>query len=244
MLYTSPLIKLVATAVKKAANSLTRDFSEIEKLQNSLKNHREFVANSYQKIERELKKELQKVRPELDSFLISPLDGIMNFAHGIADFTISVAVCNGGKPVLGVIYSPIADELFFAEKGKGAYKEGPRNSERLRVSARKELKEALVSVPVKNHEKAAALTDGVRSFGSVSMELAYVASGKLDAVISLKNRPEDLAAGILLVKEAGGHIFEAGQKDTRDENIIAVINSGDIIAVNANLNKAVYDLMK
>ena len=150
MLYTSPLASLVAAAVKKAANSLIRDFNEIEKLQNSLKSHREFVANSYQKIERELKKELQKVRPELDSFLISPLDGIMNFAHGLAHFTLSVAVCNDGKPVVGVVYSPILDELFFAEKGKGAFKEGARNVERLRVSARKELKEALVSVPTKS----------------------------------------------------------------------------------------------
>ncbi|MDR1025928.1 MAG: hypothetical protein LBL47_00880 [Lactobacillus sp.] len=259
----SPLSNLLLDAVKKASNSLNRDFNEIEKLQSSVKDYKNFIASAYGKIERELKKELSKVRPDFaykeagkpapkgPYFVISPIDGIDNFARGIAHFAVSVAACNNGDPITGIVYNPISDEMFFAEKGKGAYREGVRNAERLRVSANKELKNAVISTNVsfkKNiseynnlHDKIISATPYLRCFGAISLDLALVASGKLDASVSLNNREEDVTAGILIVKEAGGYVYELNQKDLNEDGYNLILKSGDLIAVNANLNKRVYD---
>lgn len=265
MSYISPSMTMIISAVKKAANSLNRDFSEIEQLQSSVKNHRDFVVSSYGKIDRALRIELGKVKPDYAIaiegqpkpqgayFIVAPIDGLSNFAHGIAHFAISVALFENGVVTAAVIYNPANDEMYFAEKGKGAYKEGFRNHERLRVSARKELSEALLSTLVSYnsevseyiniHETIVNSADNVRVFGAVSLDLAYVAAGKLDGTVSLGNKFSEIAAGLLLVKEAGGYILDMNQKDIRSENISLVLESGNLIATNAELSKKVYELL-
>ena len=265
MSVTSPLSGLVNDAVKKAANSLARDFNELEKLQSSIKDFKGFVAAGYGKVERELKKELGKIRPDWAFkqlgkpapkgayFVISPIDGIDNFARAIPYFAISVTVCNNGDLICGCIYNPITDELFFAEKGKGAFKEGLRSSERLRVSGNKDIRNALIAsnVTFKKtiseytdlHNKIISATSNVRVFGSVSLDLANLAAGKLDAVLSLNNQADDIMAGLLIVKEAGGYVYDISQKDLNLDDINLVLESGDLFAVNANLNKKVYDIV-
>lgn len=265
MSYLTANMNMLMSVVKKAASSLTRDFSEIEKLQSSVKGHQEFVAAAVKKVESSLRTELAKARPNYafaengkpqpnaPHFIVSSLDGVVNFAHGIPHFSISVATVENGVLTAAVIYNPATDELYFAEKGNGAYKEGFRNHERLRVSFRKDLQECVFSTLISYKDNIAeynAVRDRIvpevnalRVFGAASLDLAYVAAGKLDATVSLGNSLSEIAAGILLVKEAGGSVYELNQKDIRSEDLAAVLSSGNIIACNANLGKKVYDLL-
>lgn len=265
MSYLTANMNMLMSVVKKAASSLSRDFNEIEKLQSSVRGHQEFVAAAVKKVEGNLRIELGKARPnyafaedgkarpDAPHFIISPLDGVINFAHGIPHFSISVSSVENGMITAAVIYNPATDELYFAEKGKGAYKEGFRNHERLRVSFRKELPECVFSTLISYKENIAeynAIRDRImpqvntlRIFGAASLDLAYVAAGKLDATVSLGNSLSEIAAGTLLVKEAGGSVYELNQKDIRSEDLAAVLNSGNIIASNANLGKKVYELL-
>lgn len=266
MSYLSPNLTNLIAAVKKAAASLDRDFGEIEKLQSSVRDYKNFVMNGYNKAERTLKTELSKIRPTYvfaedgkprpqgGYFVISPVSGMTNFIHGIPYFSMTVAMCENDAVLAAVVYNPARDEMFFAEKGMGAYKEGYRSHERLRVSARKELSEAVIASEVSYHgekfaeysvmhNKLAAVTNGFRSLGDPALELAWVAAGKLDAFVSYAGQPSDITAGMLLVKEAGGYIFDINQKDIRTEDLPAVISSGDIMAVNANLSNRLYDLL-
>ena len=211
MSYLSPSLSLLINAVKKAAASLNRDFSEIEQLQSSVKGYKEFVVASYTRVSKALQVELGKIHPDYaivteaeklgsrPCFIVAPIDGLSNYAHGIPHFAVSVAVYEGGAITAAVVYNPAADNLYFAEKGKGAYKEGFRNHERLRVSARKDVKEALVSTLVNYQEsiseydalqkKLVAATDNLRISGSCALDMAYVASGKYDAAVSRGNKP-------------------------------------------------------
>ena len=265
--YLSPRMTLLINAVKKAAASMDRDFNEIEQLQSSVKGFREFVLGAYGKVNKSLQIELGKIHPDYPlvdevaklpaqggCFLVSSLDGLVNFAHGIPHFAVSVAVYENAEIVCGVVYNPALDNLYFAEKGKGAFKEGYRNHERLRVSARKDMSEALISTLVSYNKSAVeydriqnrivSACDNVRVSGSCALDLAYVASGKLDAHVSLGNRLADFAAGLLLVKEAGGYIYDINQPDIRSENLKLVIGSGNLIAANAELGKKVCGLFK
>jgi len=266
MSYLSPLLTAVVNAVKKAASSLDRDFSELEQLQNSIRGNKNFVFNSYTRLENNLKTELSKIRPDVpvfttndtpagDSFFaISPIEGLINFAHGNPDFAVSVALIEKGVPLCAVVYNPSRDETFFAEKGKGAFKEGYRNHERLRVSATKELDGALVSSTAAFKEKCdqicrlhtaiLAKTGNLRISGCIAQDLAYLAGGKLDALISLDNHLCSIAAGILLVKEAGGAIRATDQKDLRVEDLAAVFKTGNLAASNFNLSPKVYGILK
>lgn len=265
MSYLTANMNMLMGVVKKAATSLSRDFSEIEKLQSSVRGHQEFVAAAVRKAESSLRTELAKARPNYafaedgkpqpntPHFIVSPLDGVINFAHGVPYFSVSVATVENGVITAAVIYNPATDELYFAEKGNGAYKEGFRSHERLRVSFRKELQESVFSTKIANKDNAADYTairesivpqvSALRVFGATSIDLAYVAAGKLDATISLGNHLSEIAAGILLVKEAGGYIYDVNQKDIRSEDLSAVLRSGNIIACNANLGKKIHDLL-
>ncbi len=265
MSYLSPSLSLLINAVKKAAASLNRDFSEIEQLQSSVKGYKEFVVASYTRVSKALQVELGKIHPDYaivteaeklgsrPCFIVAPIDGLSNYAHGIPHFAVSVAVYEGGAITAAVVYNPAADNLYFAEKGKGAYKEGFRNHERLRVSARKDVKEALVSTLVNYQEsvseydalqkKLVAATDNLRISGSCALDMAYVASGKYDAAVSRGNKLSEFAAGLLLVKEAGGHIYDIDQKDKRTENLELVINSGNLFAVNNELGRKLGELL-
>lgn len=265
--YMSPNMTLLINAVKKASASMDRDFNEIEQLQSSIKGYKEFVVGTYGKVTKALQAELGKIHPDYpivqetsklpakgNCWLVNPLDGLVNFAHGIPYFAVSVAIYENGKITGAAVYNPALDSLYFAEKGKGAFKEGYRNHERLRVSARKDLSEALMSTLV-SYDKSAeeydniqkkivAACDNLRISGSCALDLAYVAAGKLDAHISKNNNLADFAAGLLLIKEAGGYIYEMNQKDIRSENLELVMQSGNIIATNAELGKKICELFK
>lgn len=252
MSYVSTNLNFLITAVKKVGNSLTRDFNEIEQLQTSLRGHQEFTKAAIDRMNKALRVELQKGRPdyavvsgaealpEAPCFAVSPLDGALNFMHGIPYFAVSVAIVDKGQVTAGVVYNPATADLYFAEKGCGAFREGYRNHERLRVSARKELKDALLGA------QDCALADsvaGVRPGGALSLDLAFLAAGKLDGVVSRGNTVGTFAAGILLVKEAGGYVYEYDQKDIRSDEQAAVLNSGSLIAGNAELGSKLYALL-
>ena len=269
MSYLSANLNMLITAVKKAASSLSRDFSEIEKLQSSVRGYKDFVASAVKKVENNLRAELSKARPTYafaesnkpqpkgPHFIVSTLDGLVNFSHGIPYFAVSVAVYENGQITTAVIYNPATDDCYFAERGSGAYKEGYRNHERLRVSVRKELGECMVSAKTialgeNEHEieqcrkvqaKLLPAVNANRTFGSVALDLANVAAGKLDAVVSAGNGIAELAAGILLVKEAGGSVFTMEQTDIRSEDLDMVLHSGDVIACNANIGKKLTELL-
>lgn len=261
MSYLTANMNMLMSAVKKAASSMSRDFSEIEKLQSSVRGHQEFVAAAVKKVEGNLRTELSKARPNYafaqdgkpqpnaPHFIISSLDGVINFAHGIPHFSISVATVENGIVSAAVIYNPATDELYFAEKGNGAYKEGFRNHERLRVSFRKDLPECVFAAldsgkeNIAVRERLVPAVNALRVFGAASLDLAYVAAGKIDAAVSCGNSLSEIAAGILLVKEAGGSVYELNQKDIRSEDLAAVLRSGNIIACNANLGKKIHDLL-
>ena len=251
MSYISPSLNFLITTVKKVGTSLTRDFNEIEQLQSSVKGHREFTQAAFERTAKGLRAELQKGKPtyavvtdgqpqpNAPHFPVAPLDGMLNFIHGIPYFAISVAVVENGVVTSGVIYNPATSDLYFAEKGQGAFKEGFRSHERLRVSSRKDLPEAVIGLT--------SVADGIPAFenvrlhGALSLDLAYVASGRLDAVVSRNNSAASVAAGMLLVKEGGGYVYEINQKDIRSDDLASVLASGNLIAVNANLGKKLYE---
>jgi len=264
MSYISPLLTGFVNAIKKSASSLDRDFTELEQLQNSIKGNKNFVFNSYSRIEKNLKTELAKLRPDLpiftpsdkvvgeSYFAISPIDGVINFAHGNSNFSVSAALIENNVIICSVVYNPAKDETFFAEKGKGAYKEGYRNHERLRVSSAKELSGALVSNTITENNlsdanllcSVIAKNSDLRISGCLSQDLAYLAGGKFDVSISLNTHISTMASGILLVKEAGGSIRDINQKDIRVEDLEQLFKTGNLVASNFNLNQKVFDFFK
>lgn len=252
MSYISASLNFLMTSVKKAGSSLTRDFNEIEQLQSSVKGHKEFVAAARERTMKALRNELQKGKPDYavvvdgeaqpnaSHFLIAPLDGIVNFMHGLPYFAVSAAVVENGVVTAGVIFNPASQELYFAEKGRGAFREGFRSHERLRVSGRKDLSEALVSV---NNASVLPEAENRRLQGCLSMDLAMAAAGRFDAVVSSGNSAATIAAGMLLVKESGGYVYELNQKDIRTDDLASVLASGNLIAVNAELGRKVHELL-
>lgn len=257
MSYLSPLLTLTINAVKKATASLDRDFSEIERLQSSVKPYQEFVANAYSRVAQNLRTELGKIKPDAvladgsngaipdkDCFLINPIDGMENFSRGIALFATTIVYCEKGMPKMALIYNRASDELYFAEKGNGAYKEGFRNHERLRVSTNKEKKLALAALAIGYDEgsaelknackKAIEFTDNRRNFGSVSINLALAAAGKCDLAVCWGTNFASTVAGLLLVKEAGGYIYDLGAKKVEPQTIEQVLGAKNLVAANNN----------
>jgi myo-inositol-1(or 4)-monophosphatase len=252
MSYISTNLNLLMTVAKKAGGGLVRDFNEIEKLQTSIKGHDAFTKAAVERTLSILRAELQKARPQYavvakgekspnaPHFLVSALDGDINFMHGIPYFAISIAEIIDGNITSAVIYNPATADMFFAEKGNGAFKEGYRNQERLRVSARKDLPLSLIVAD----DSYASFVAGVRRFGAVSLDMANLASGKVDGLISLANDAANIAAGVLLVREAGGQVFAKGQKDIRVADLGLVLAEGNVIAGNAELSKKLFALVK
>ena len=177
--------------------------------------------------------------------MVAPIDGFANFAHGNGDFAISVAMFENNVAVDAVVYSPIFDELFFTEKGCGAFKEGFRNYERMRVAGSKIAEKALIScnADIEILKKVCALSPNVRVKVSVAIDLAYVAAGKTDAVVATDVASSSLAAGMLLIKESGGYIFAVGETDIRSEDLNKVLFGGNIIATNEALKQKIADIM-
>lgn len=259
MAYLSPVITLIIGAVKKASGALSRDFNELEHLQNATHRDTMFAQRAFERTERVLKEELSKVKagyPVIvknddaipasgNYFLLSPIDGFANFSHANGNFAISVALVEKNTIVDAVTYSPISDEMFFAEKGCGAFKEGFRNHERVRVASYKQAEKAIIACNADAEllQKAFKISSQILISGATSLDLAYLASGKTDAVISVNTTPAAIAAGILLVKEAGGYVFAIGETDTRSENLNNVLFGGNIIATNEALKQKIADLV-
>ncbi len=261
MPYLSPALNVMIAAARKAGRALIRDFGELENLQVSMKGPADFVTVADQRTERMLIEELSRVRPgygflveesgiiegpdKTHRFIIDPLDGTTNFLHGIPQFAISIALEREGQVVSAVVFNPVTDELFVAEKNHGAF----LNDRRLRVSARKNLKESLFATGIpflgrEGHElflrelgEVMAVTSGVRRVGAAALDLAWVAAGRFDGFWERGLKPWDMAAGILIVREAGGVVTDAqggGQ----------MFEKGEIVCANDPLHPQLMKLLK
>ena len=237
-------------ACRKASKTLIRDFGEIENLQVSVKGPGDFVTVSDKKVEKILINELQKARPDYSilseeigqinnnksfKWIIDPIDGTANFLHGIPHFAISIGLENEGEIICGIIYDPIKDEMFIAEKGNGSY----LNNKRIRVSARSKLKDCIIftggprqkaedkELSLAEYKKFSSIVNTpIRKMGSASLDMAYVAAGRCDGFWQRNLEYWDIAAGIILVKEAGGYVtdFNGSDKYIENKNIL-VTNS-------------------
>jgi myo-inositol-1(or 4)-monophosphatase len=230
----SALITVMTRAAEKAGKALIRDFGEVEQLQVSRKGPSDFVSQADMRSEKMLREELSRARPDWGflmeeagaskgkdasaRWIVDPLDGTTNFLHGLPHWSISIAAERDGELVAGVVYDPVKDEMFWAERGAGAF----LNSQRLRVSARRRLEDALLAtgIPFRGHGDADAFerqlrhvmpkVAGVRRFGSAALDLAYVAAGRFDGYWETDLKPWDVSAGVVLVQEAGGYVTEIG----------------------------------
>ena len=239
----------MVNACRKAAKPLIRDFGEVEKLQVSLKGPGDFVTASDKKIEKILIGELQKARPSYSilseeigkiendqefKWIIDPIDGTSNFLHGVPHFAISIGLEHNKEIICGIIYDPIKDEMFSAEKGNGAY----LNNHRIRVSARPKLIDSMIytggprhaaknrELSLEEYKKFSAKTQlPLRKLGSASLDMAYVAAGRCDGFWQRNLSYWDIAAGIIIVKEAGGLVTDFwGKEDFIDNKTILVTN--------------------
>lgn len=252
----SPAMNVLVTAVQKAGRRLLRDFGEVEQLQVSVKGPGDFVSQADLRAEESLRTDLSRARPGW-SFLmeesghsgpedwewrwvVDPLDGTTNFLHGIPHWAVSVAVerrfsADRTEIVAGVVYNPVVDELFWAEKGVGAF----LNERRLRVSGRRDMLQAVFAtgIPFAKVPRKAEFTAvlnrlmpqvaGVRRFGSAALDLAWVAAGRYDGFWELGTNPWDIGAGLLMVREAGGYVTDPEGGDA--------YASGNVVAGNVHL---------
>jgi myo-inositol-1(or 4)-monophosphatase len=257
----SALMNVMVAAARKAGRSLARDFGEVENLQVSVKGPANFVSAADHKAEDIIFKELSKARPgygflmeergevegddKTHRWIVDPLDGTTNFLHGIPHFAISIGLEREGVLVAGVIYNPASDELFTAEKGKGAFLNDRR---RLRVAARKTLADAVVVTGIPHRgrpghprfldEMKTVMSEvaGLRRSGSAALDLAYVAAGRYDGYWERNLKPWDLAAGIVMVREAGGFAYDVGGTDK-------ALETCNVLAGNQSIIKALQPLL-
>ena len=257
----SALLNVMIAAARKAARTLKRDFGEIEHLQVSLKGPANFVTAADRRAEEILRGELRKARPGYGflgeeggrhegtdlthTWIVDPLDGTTNFLHGIPHFAISIALERASTIVAGVIYNPANDELYTAERGKGAF----LNDRRLRVAARKRFADAVVACGMPHHgrgdlalgrKEIAAVQDkvaGLRRFGAAALDLAFVAAGRFDAYWERNLSPWDMAARLLFVREAGGFVTDL-------DNGEAMFAKGHIVAGNETMHRELLAMLK
>ena len=260
MPYLSPALNVMIAAARKAGRGLIRDFGELENLQISKKGPADFVSTADSRTERILIEELSKARPgygflleesgtvegrdKTHRFIIDPIDGTTNFLHGIPQFAISIALEREGQLVSGLVFNPVTDEMYVAEKSHGAY----LNDRRLRVAARQNLSDILVAsgapflgkdgrdVFLTELNGVIASTAGMRRFGSASLDLAWTASGRFDAFWERNLKPWDIAAGILIVREAGGVVSDLDGRD-------CMMDCGHILAANDSLYRPLLALL-
>ena len=223
-------LNIMIKASEKASKVLIRDFGELEKLQVSKKGPQDFVTNSDIKVEKIVIEELKKARPNYSilseengieknkdqsyTWIIDPIDGTVNFLHGIPHFAISIALKSNNEIVCGLIYDPIKDEMFYAEKDGGAF----CNNHRIRVSNKNNINDCLFATngKIKNN-----INLPNRKLGCAALDMAYVASGRLDGYFQDNLNLWDIAAGIVLIKEAGGIINDIDLKETNNIKVIA-----------------------
>lgn len=234
-------------AARRAAPRLRRDFGEVEQLQISRKGPADFVSIADRRAEETIREELTRARPDWGwlmeeggksegtnprfRWIVDPLDGTSNFLHGIPHFSISIAAEENGEVIAGLVYQPLTDESFWAERGRGAWLQ----DRRLRVSARRELADCLIAtgIPFMGHgdmgefqkilDSVAPEVAGIRRFGSAALDLAWVAAGRYDGFWEAGLAPWDSAAGILLVREAGGFVtdFRGGEQVNQRAELVA-----------------------
>jgi len=257
----SALLNVMTAAARKAGRSLKRDLGEVEHLQVSLKGPANFVTAADRRTEEILRAELTKARPgygflgeeggrqdgddRSHCWIVDPLDGTTNFLHGIPQFAVSIALEREGVIVAGVIYNPANEELFMAERGKGAF----LNDQRLRVAARRRMSEAVVACGLPHlgrgdlalfRDEFAAVQEqvaGLRRFGAASLDLAWVAAGRFDGYWERDLSPWDTAAGILMVREAGGFATDLDGTD-------AIFAKRHVVAGNEFLHKELIQAIK
>jgi len=251
----TPIINVMDRAARRAGRVLARDFGEVQQLQVSRKGAKDFVGAAMRKASETLRYELAKARPQFGflgdpqgsedmpapthRWIVSPLDGITNYQHGQPHFAISIAHEESGNLVDSIIYDPLREELFWAVRNTGAY----LNDARLRVSVRQHLHDCVVAtgmplVASGDHPRylaslaaVMAETAGIRDFGASALDLAYVAAGRFDGFWQYDLPPQDIAAGILMVREAGGFVSDAKGRDTMMAN-------GDVVAANDQVHDA------
>jgi len=257
----SALLNVMIGAARKAGRGLVRDFGELEQLQVSMKGPANFATTADHRSEELLYRELARARPgygflmeergvvegrdKTHRWIVDPLDGTTNFLHGLPLFCIAIALERDGDIVAAVVYSPIHDELYTAEKGQGAF----LNNRRLRVAARTTLGDCLIATGIPHRGRAAGHARflrecktlmghvaGIRRTGSAAIDLAWVAAGRLDGYVDHDLGAWDMAAGTLLVREAGGHVTDA--KGGR-----GMFESGGIVAGNSSVHRAMLDLL-
>ena len=230
MISISSNLNIMIKATEKASKSVIRDFGEVEKLQVSKKGPRDFVTKTDKNVEKVLIEELSKTKSNYsflseevgkienkdkeNIWIIDPIDGTTNFLHGIPHFAICVALESKKEIISGLIYDPIKDEMFYAEKNKGAY----LNNQRLRVSNKNQIDECLFS---SNHEGVKFSNLNMRYSGCAALDLAYVASGRLDGFFHNKINLWDIASGALMVREAGGIVNDLNGFETNNIDIRA-----------------------
>ena len=235
----SPNLNIMIKACEKASKILIRDFGEIENLQVSKKGPKDFVTNADKKVEQFLIKELSKKKYSIISeeegiiikenkeefWIIDPIDGTINFLHGIPHFCISLAYARENEVISGVIFDPIKNEIFFGEKNSGSF----FNNQRIRVSKKNDLNECLFG---SNLEGIKSINLNTRITGSAALDMAYVASGRVDGFFQKNLNIWDIAAGSVILSEAGGKMSHIDIKKTKNHKIIA---SSEIIY--SDLNK-------
>jgi len=223
-------LNVMIKASEKASKILIRDFGEVEKLQVSKKGPTDFVSNSDFKSEKIIIEELKKAKPNYsilseesgsefnkdknNTWIIDPIDGTLNFLHGIPHFAISIALKSKNEIVSGLIFDPIKNEMFYAEKNNGAY----FNNHRIRVSKKNEINDCLFVTGGKIKKE---LNVQYRKSGSAALDMAYVAAGRYDGYFQRELNLWDIAAGIILIKEAGGIINEIDLSKSRNLDVIA-----------------------
>jgi myo-inositol-1(or 4)-monophosphatase len=257
----SALINVMVKAARRAGRSLKRDLGEIENLQVSMKGPANFVSAADKRAEEMLYTDLSKARPgygflgeeggiregtdKSHTWIVDPLDGTTNFLHGIPQFAISIGLRRDTTMVAGVIYNPANDELYITERGNGAF----LNDQRLRVAGRKQLSESVIACGLPHigrgnlqlaHNELAAMMPrvaGLRRFGAAALDLAAVAAGRLDGYWERDLQPWDLAAGILMVREAGGTVSGmAGNDDP--------LTTGHVICGNEAIHRELVKVLK
>jgi myo-inositol-1(or 4)-monophosphatase len=257
----SAVLNVMVQAAYKAGRALKRDFGEVERLQVSMKGPGDFVSAADHRAEETLKQELTKARPgygflgeegghhegsdKTHTWIVDPLDGTSNFLHGIPQFAVSIGLQRDDTIVAGVIYNPANDELFTAERGKGAF----LNDRRLRVAARQRLSDCVIACGLPHlgrgdlaefRRELAAVQGkvaGLRRFGSAALDLAWIAAGRFDAYWERNLSPWDMAAGILVVREAGGFATDLGGGDD-------ILKRRNIIAANETIHTQLLRLLK
>ncbi len=257
----SALLNVMIAAARKAARALARDFGEVEKLQVSMKGPANFVSAADRRAEETLFQELTKARPgygflgeeaglregadKTHTWIVDPLDGTTNFLHGIPQFAISIALEREGTVIAGLVYNPVADEMFVAERGRGAF----LNGQRIRVAARERLLDSIIACGLPHHgrgdialaqRETAAVQEqvaGLRRFGAAALDLAWIAAGRFDGYWERHIKPWDMAAGIILVREAGGFVSDCeGHND--------MLAKGDIVAGNETIHAALTRILQ